>query len=170
MTVRPPDQGSKLPQDWDLIGAEARGDDAPSDHSMGDESGTLEAARVDTIVPYLFSGIADLVVMLAVCAGGLAVVRAEALPVSIWALPWGAALGVVTWAALATATAYIRRATPGMVMMRLAFRDSISPGRLARMLLVAVLSACTLGLPTVALGRSQRLARAVGGSPLEPLP
>ncbi len=170
MSPLPSDHDPKLPQDWDLLGLETGTEGESASPGGFDEHGMPALREERSAVPFLFSGVADLVVMLAGCAGALAAVRAQGLPVSVWALPWTAAMGLVVWAALATATVYVRRATPGMVMMRVAFREPIAPGRLPRLVLFGFVSAVLLGAPIALAGRSDRLAGIIGGSPLEPLP
>ena len=162
MTPINPDDPSPLPRDWDLLGSSR-----PSDEAAGNDVGGRDDRHSPATVSLLFSGIADLVVILAGCAGALAVARGQGLPVTVWALPWGAAAGAVIWCAMAAATVSVRRGTPGMVMMGLAVRDPVTAGRLPQLLVVGLLAAVTLGLPTLLLGRWSRICESVAGSPLE---
>jgi hypothetical protein len=129
----------------------------------------VEPARASSSRPgmvlLLAGATGDLVATVAVCAGGLAGLRALGHAAPLPALPWAATLGLLWWCVAAAATVVVRRGTPGMLMAGFGYAHPLPPRRVAPVLAVALSNAVLLGAPVV-LGLAAPLLRWAGGDEL----
>lgn len=134
------DQPHDVPEDWDAL--PRRG----SKRSLPDEP-PLDDGLEPPILTLMASSWADLVGMLAVCTGGLVAIMALGQRPALAAFGWAAFLALIWWICAAAALIVIRQATPGMLLAGIRFVDPVSPDRVPRVLVAALVGVATLGLP-----------------------
>lgn len=108
---------------------------------------------------------ADLVCLLLFCVTAILTVMLAGYGVSLVALPWVSVLAAAWWAGASAVLVVVRRGTPGMLIAGIVFKSPVVNRRLPVILVVAVLLACTLGLPAL-VGAQRSPLRWAGGSPL----
>jgi hypothetical protein len=90
---------------------------------------------------------ADLVGMLAVCAGGLIAVMVLGQRPALAAFGWAAVLALLWWACAAAVLVVVRQGTLGMLLAGVRFLEPVLPERVPRVLAAALFGVLTLGLP-----------------------
>jgi hypothetical protein len=145
------------PEDWDRL----------ADPPAGERPATaLRSSHPRPgAVLLLAAALGDLVALVSLCALALLALRVLGHRAPLPAFPWAAALAVLWWSAAATALIVVRRGTPGMLMAGLGFVLPVATRRVAAVLAVALLAACSLGLPAL-LGVAGPLLRAASGTQL----
>ena len=147
-----------IPRDWDQLQKAA---DDVSQASAGVDEGA------DPIRPGPLALVAatwgDLVSVLAVATTVMAALAVVGYRPDVRALPWAAAAALVWWAAAAAALVTVRQATPGMLLARVAFADTVPARRVAFVLAVAAVLWITLGV-LAATGIERHLLRWASGS------
>jgi hypothetical protein len=150
MTHEPDD----IPGDWDAIADRAgRMTDPDATASGKGDGGT-------TTVALMAASWADLVVILAVCTGGLIAVMVLGQRPALPAFGWAAALAVTWWAFAAAVLVVVRQGTPGMLLAGVRFVDTVPTARVPWVLAAALLGAVALGAPGILGGRLSPLAAA----------
>jgi hypothetical protein len=159
-----PAQQRQFPSNWDVLDR-IEDDELPPP----DEPPVPSPSHTPPLLNLIASSWADVVVVLAVCTAALLALNAAGHHSRLVVLPWAAALGLMWWLGAAATLVTIRQGTPGMLLAGVHFRDRVTPGRVALVVVVAVLSALLLGLPGLLGGRHSPLAIAAG-SRLESVP
>ena len=138
LTMSPP--VDEIPDDWDSLtdrdaGLPASPDPAPTDDPEPPALMLMAASW------------ADLVGMLAVCAGGLIAVMVLGQRPALAAFGWAAVLAVLWWACAAAVLVVVRQGTLGMLLAGVRFLEPVVPGRVPRVLAAALFGVAALGLP-----------------------
>jgi hypothetical protein len=151
MTPKPDD----IPGDWDAI-AEREGRVTDPETTAGDGG----RGAPPPPVALMATSWADMVVILAVCTGGLIAIMVLGQRPALPAFGWAAALAVTWWAFAAAVLVVVRQGTPGMLLAGVRFVDAVPPVRVPWVLAAALLGAVALGVPGVLGGRLSPLAAA----------
>lgn len=130
----------EIPHDWDSLtdrdgGLPVSPDPAPYDEPEPPALMLMAASW------------ADLVGMLAVCAGGLIAVLVLGQKPALAAFGWAAVLAVLWWACAAAVLVVVRQGTLGMLLAGVRFLEPVVPARVPRVLAAALFGVATLGLP-----------------------
>ncbi len=161
--------------DWDRLTDrdEADRDEANRDEPLLDPvtptAGVVGDGEGARPVPPLQAAAAawgDLVAMLAVATVALSGVAVSGHPLGWRALPWAMVAGLAWWTAAAAVTVMVRVATPGMLMAGLRFGAAVAPGRVPRVVTVALVQAVLCGLPAAAAPAGRGLLAWAAGSAL----
>jgi hypothetical protein len=159
-----PSEEGAIPTNWDILHG------SPPDEDLSDVEPPVTVSNDEPpTINLLASSWADAVVSLGVCTAALFGLNAAGHQPSLTALPWALTLGFVWWLAAAAALIMIRQATPGMLLAGVVFRDRVTPGRVAAVIVAATVSALLFGLPNLFGPRHSPLAIAAA-SRLETIP
>ena len=156
-----PPRGSDVPEGWDRLERPVDQPSAPPRHSLPDAVPQDPAS----LIPVIAGSWGDLATILALTAATLVALRLAGHGAPFAAAPWAIAVAVLWWLAAAAALLTVRRATPGMAAAGISFAGAVTPARLPWVLLVALLLAATLGLPS-AVGPPGWALRVTAGRPL----
>ena len=152
------DNRKSMPGDWDALV------DRPSEDGPARSSLPINDHHLPPVLTVMASAWADLVGMLAVCAGALIAIlvlgERPALPAFIWA----AALGVAWWGFAATVLVVVRQATPGMLLAGMSFSGAVRPQRVVWVLVAALVGVVTFGLSGIIGGRGSALRLAAAAA------
>jgi hypothetical protein len=145
-----------IPNDWDAL--------ADRNPPAGDD---LPESRFPTppLLTMMAACWADLVVLLAVCAGALITILVMGERPSLAALWWAALLALLWWIVAAAALVIVRQGTPGMLLAGVRFRELVPQHRVWWVMVSALFGVATLGLS--ALVGDSALLRAAGQSSLQ---
>ena len=130
----------EIPRDWDSLTDRAGG--LPVNGNPG-----LHDDPEPPALMLMAASWADLVGMLAVCAGGLIAVMVLGQRPALAAFGWAAVLAVLWWACAAAVLVVVRQGTLGMLLAGVRFFEPVLPGRVPRVLAAALFGVLTLGLP-----------------------
>jgi hypothetical protein len=144
-----------IPQDWDAL--EDR-----------DGGGAREFPDIEEptppVITLMAAAWADLVVLLAVCAGALIAILLMGERPSLDALWWAALLALLWWTVATAACVIVRHGTPGMLLAGVRFEKRVPQGHIPWVMAAALLGVATLGMS--ALIGDHALLRAAGRSSL----
>ena len=118
-----------------------------------------------SVIPVIAGSWGDLAAILGLSAATLVALKLAGHGAPFAAAPWAVGVAVLWWLVAAAALLTVRRATPGMVAAGISFAGTVRPARIPWVLLVALLLAATLGLPS-AVGPSGWALRVAAGTPL----
>ncbi len=130
----------EIPPDWDSLAD--RDDGLPATPDPGSSDDPEPPALMMMAASW-----ADLVGMLAVCAGGLIAVMVLGQRPALAAFGWAAALALLWWTCAAAVLVVVRQGTLGMLLAGVRFFEPVVPARVPRVLAAALLGVVTLGLP-----------------------
>ena len=157
----PPPRGSDVPDGWDRL--QSAVDERSPEPRRSFPGATPQEPT--SLIPVIAGSWGDLAVMLGLTAATLVALRLAGHGAPFAAAPWAIAVAVLWWLVAAAAVLTVRRATPGMAAAGISFAGAVAPARLPWVLLVALLLAATLGLPS-AVGRPGWALRVAAGKPL----
>lgn len=118
-----------------------------------------------SVIPVIAGAWGDLAAILGLSAATLVALKLAGHGAPFAAAPWAVAVAVLWWLVAAAALLTVRRGTPGMMAAGISFAGAVRPARIPWVLLVALLLAATLGLPS-AVGPSGWALRVAAGTPL----
>ena len=153
-----PPRAPEVPDGWDQLPSLA--DEPAATAAPGPAAGDP-----GSVIPVIAGSWGDLAVILGLSAATLVALKLAGHGAPFAAAPWAAAVAVLWWLVAAAALLTVRRGTPGMVAAGISFAGAVRPARLPWVLLVALLLAATLGLPS-AVGPSGWALRVAAGTPL----
>jgi len=156
-----PPRSPDVPDDWDHL-------ERPADEPVA-PAATAAAGPAPhdpgSVIPVIAGSWGDLALVLGLSAATLVALKLAGHGAPFAAAPWAVAVAVLWWLLAAAALLTVRRATPGMLAAGISFAGAVRPSRLPWVLLVALLLAATLGLPS-AMGPSGWALRVAAGAPL----
>ena len=117
------------------------------------------------MIPVIAGSWGDLAVILGLTAASLVALKLAGHGAPFAAAPWAVAVAALWWLVAAAVLLTVRRGTPGMMAAGVSFAGTVAPARLPVVLLVALLLALTLGLPS-AVGPPGWALRIAAGTPL----
>ena len=117
------------------------------------------------LLPFSRPHLGGLAAILGLSAATLVALKLAGHGAPFTAAPWAVAVAVLWWLVAAAGLLTVRRGTPGMIAAGISFVGAVRPARLPWVLLVALLLAVTLGLPS-AVGPSGWALRVAAGTPL----
>jgi hypothetical protein len=147
---------TEVPDGWDQL-SEAEDDEFPEDVYQPDDAPDELPA-----IPLIAGSWGDLALILGVCAAALISLKATGHGAPFGAAGWALAVAVLWWVVAAGSLVMIRHGTPGMLLAGVRFSDSVEPGRIGGVVLVALILCATLGIPA-AFGRPGWALRAAAG-------
>jgi hypothetical protein len=130
-----------MPIDWDTL-VDPSADGSESDGAPAPDGGCSRPP----LLTLMASSWADLVALLALCAGALITVLVMGERPSLPALWWAAALALLWWVFAAATLVVVRHGTPGMLLAGICFDDAVKPDRVPWVLAAALFGVATLGL------------------------
>jgi hypothetical protein len=156
-----PPRSPDVPEGWDHL-------QRPVDEAVVPAAtATSGSAAHDpgSVITVIAGSWGDLAVILGLSAATLVALKLAGHGAPFAAASWAVAVAVLWWLVAAAVLLTVRRATPGMVAAGISFAGAVRPARLPWVLLVALLLAATLGLPS-AVGPSGWALRVAAGTPL----
>jgi len=152
-----PPGGESHRENWDRLR------DASPEIEEDLPSGKIDVPSETPSVVLLFgSAWGDLVTVLGVCTASLLTLAVLGYGAGWAAVPWAIAVGAVWWAVSAAVMLVVRNGTPGMLMAGIAFESQVPRQRAPWTVITALVTWCTLGLPSL-LGAERSPLRLVAG-------
>ncbi len=153
-----PPRSPDVPDGWDQL-------QRPADEPAATAASGSALHDPGSVIPVIAGSWGDLAAILGLSAATLVALKLAGHGAPFAAAPWAVGVAVLWWLVATAALLTVHRATPGMVAAGISFAGAVRPARIPWVLLVALLLAATLGLPS-AVGPSGWALRVAAGTPL----
>lgn len=153
-----PPRSPDVPDGWDQL-------QRPADEPAATAASGPALHDPGSVIPVIAGSWGDLAAILGLSATTLVALKLAGHGAPFAAAPWAVGVAVLWWLVATAALLTVHRATPGMVAAGISFAGAVRPARIPWVLLVALLLAATLGLPS-AVGPSGWALRVAAGTPL----
>jgi len=135
------DTSIEVPEGWDQL-------EGTDDEPISEDDAVVDPGyRNGSTIAVIAASWGDLAVVLAVCAAVLIALKVAGYGAPFAAVWWALALAVVWWLVAAAVLLAVRQGTPGMLLAGVQFADPVPPDRIAPVLVTALVTGVTLGLP-----------------------